>query len=181
MSKKIAKKKFQPFVHDNLDIKNELLQLARKARESKSIENDLASVLIYSNIAEYLAEHLLDTLSHLVYKSSYNSFGGILFVESVSRSGKKTLNQTVEELEKFNFPDKDGIVHCFRKIADSRNRIFHNFAKSDINSIKDLLEKDLPVIQEECEEIINKVNTVYAGLQKILGQQENGNESQDEK
>jgi hypothetical protein len=171
MSVDKKKKKFQPFVHDNLEIKNELLQLARKAKESSSIENDLASVLIYSNIAEYLAENLLDTLNHFIYTNSYNGFGGILFVESVSRSGKKTLNQTVEELSKFNFPDKVGILDCFRKIAESRNRIFHNFAKSDIDSIKELLEKDLPIIQEECEEVINKINTIYAGLQKILAPQ----------
>jgi hypothetical protein len=81
---------------------------------------------------------------------------------------KRTLNQTLDEVEKFSFPDKDNILSCLRKIAESRNRIFHNFAKSDIENIKELINKDLPVIQDECENAIIRVNTIYAGLAKIL-------------
>ena len=56
----------------------------------------------------------------------------------------------------------------FEKIAESRNRIFHNFAKSDIETIKKLIQTDLPVIQDECEDLITRINTIYVGLQKIL-------------
>lgn len=174
-------KRFQPFVHEHLDIKNELLQLARSARNQESerkLEYDLASVLIYSNIAEYLAENLLETLSHFVKESTYKDFGGILFIEGMHVSDRKrTLNQIVEEVNKFSFPDKINILKCFRKIAESRNRIFHKFAKSDIETIKDLINKDLPIIQEECEEIITRINTVYAGLQKVLMPQTPSSES----
>lgn len=169
---KDKKKKFQPFIHENLEIKNELIQLARNARvNERKLENDLASVLIYSNIAEYLAENLLETLNHFIYQNSYKDFAGILFVKSVSRPGKMTLNQTVSEIEKFSFPDKENILACLRKIAEARNKIFHNFAKSDLNSIKELLNTDLPIIQDECEAVIIKINTIYAGLNKILNPQ----------
>lgn len=162
-------KKFKPLVHDNLEIKNELLQLARDAKNGdRKLENDLASVLIYSNIAEYLAENLLENLNHFIRQSTYKDFAGILFIESVSHSGKRTLNQMVEEIKKFNFPDKDGILNCFKKIAEARNKIFHNFAKSDLETIKKLLNDDLPVIQDECEDVIGKINIVYIGLKKIL-------------
>lgn len=170
MTKKTQKKKFQPFTHDNLDIKNELLQLARNAKTGeKKLENELASILIYSNIAEYLAENLLENLNHFIYQVSYTNYAAILYVESVSKSSSKmTLNQLVGEIEKFSFPDKDNILTNLRKIAESRNKIFHNFAKSDLNTIKLLIENDLPIIQEECEEVITRINTVYTGLQKIL-------------
>ncbi len=176
-NKKIQKKKFQPFTHENLEIKNELLQMARNARpstgEDRKLENDLASVLIYSNIAEYLAENLLENLNHFVRESTYKDFAGILYVESVSSdNGNMTLGMTIRQIEKFNFPDKVKILACFRKITESRNRIFHNFAKSDIETIGELVNKDLPIIQDECEEVITRVNTIYVGLGKILKNQE---------
>lgn len=167
---KNKKKKFQPFVHDHLDIKNELLQLARNTKpDERKLENYLASVLIYSNIAEYLAENLLENLNHFIHEASYKNYGAILYIESASKpNSRMTLNQMVGEIEKFNFPDKSNILNNFKKIAESRNKIFHNFAKSDIETIKVLIEHDLPIIQEECEEVIKRVNTVYIGLQKIL-------------
>ncbi len=169
---KKEKKKFQPFTHENLDIKNELLQLARNARvqgQERKLENDLASVLIYSNIAEYLSENLLENLSHFVQQSTYKDFAGILYLENVCVPDKKrTLNQISEEINKFSFPDKENILACLKKIAESRNRIFHNFAKSDIETIKKLIQTDLPIIQDECEDLITRINTIYVGLQKIL-------------
>lgn len=175
--KKVEKKKFQPFTHENLDIKNELLQMARNARpvsgQERKLENDLASVLIYSNIAEYLAENLLENLNHFVRESTYRDFAGILYVESVSSDNSNmTLGMTVRQIGKFNFPDKTKILACFRKITESRNRIFHNFAKSDIETIGELVNKDLPIIQDECEEVITRINTIYIGLEKILKPQE---------
>ena len=170
MTKTQSIKKFQPFFHENLDIKNELLQLARNAKTGeKKLETDLASVLIYSNIAEYLAEHLLSTLNHFIHQVSYTNYAAILYVNSVFKSGRKmTLNQTVEEIEKFQFPDKENILKNLKNIAESRNRLFHNFAKSNLSEIQNLLATDLPIIQNECEEVITRINTVYAGLQKIL-------------
>ncbi len=175
--KKSEKKKFQPFTHENLDIKNELLQMARNARpasgQERKLENDLASVLIYSNIAEYLAENLLENLNHFVRESTYKDFAGILYIESVSSDNSNmTLGMTIRQIEKFNFPDKIKILACFRKITESRNRIFHNFAKSDIGIIGELVNKDLPIIQDECEEVIIRINTIYTGLGKILRPQE---------
>ena len=32
----------------------------------------------------------------------------------------------------------------------------------------DLVSKDLPIIQDECEDLITRINTIYIGLQKIL-------------
>ena len=173
-------KKFSPFIHEHLDVKNELLQMARDARVEggeKTLQHDLASVLIYSNIVEYLAGNLLESLNHLVKESTYKDFAGILYIERVCNQSKDlTLGAAVNELEKFSFPDKSGILACFKKISESRNRLFHNFAKSDIEKIKELVAQDLPTIQNESEEVITKINVVYAGLQKILVTPRSGEE-----
>lgn len=163
-------KNFVPLSHDNLDLKNELLNLARglSGTQDNKLQNDLAAILIYSNMAEYLAENLLKNLTHFVKEGSYNYFGAILFLENMSNRDKMTLNQLVEIINKFSFPDKDGIVECFKKIGESRNKIFHNFAKTDIENLKNLIKNDFPIIKNNCENLIDKINTVYTGLNKIL-------------
>lgn len=172
MAKKKTTDNFQPFTHANIEIKNELLALARKAKslgQQAEVENYLASVLIYSSLAEYLAENLLTNLTHFIRTSSYNSFGGILFVEKItSREGKLNLGTLITELKKFNFPDKENILDCFEKICIARNRLFHDLAKSDTESLTNMFSKDLPDIQNRCEEVISRINTIYGGLGKIF-------------
>jgi uncharacterized protein with HEPN domain len=170
--KKASAKRFQPFIHDNLQIKNELLEMARKARNvtsEKKLEDALASILIYSNIAEYLAEYLFQHLNYFVRESTYKDFAGILYIENVSTNNSNvTLGGYIKEIQKFNFPDKLKILECFQKICKSRNRIFHNFAKCDIETLTNLVAQDLPIIQDECEELIGRINIIFEGLQKIL-------------
>jgi len=49
---------------------------------------------------------------------------------------------------------------------------------------KKLLLDDLPTIQNECESLVTKIDTIYAGLGKVLNQssedtsEENGSEEQ---
>jgi len=90
-------------------------------------------------------------------------------LEKVSeREGHMTLGMMVKELGKFSFPDKKDIISCFNEVSGSRNRIFHDLAKSDIGTITKMLIIDLPIIQEKCEELITRINTIYAGLGKVL-------------
>lgn len=166
--KQKSKTTFRPFVHDNLELKNELVELARNIIDDESLEKRLAAILIYWNIAEYLAENLLDNLNHIIRESSYKSFAWILFLQSASWDNNRTLGQLIIEIKKFNFPDKDWIIDCLQKIVESRNKIFHNFAKSDLETIEALLKNDLPVIWIECENLIVRINTIYVWLQKIL-------------
>lgn len=161
---------FQPFVHENLELKNELVELARSNINDDAIEKRLSAVLIYSNIAEYLAENLLDNLNHFIFQNSYKSFWGILYIETASWNSTRTLGQIIPELKKFSFPDKEWILNCLQKIVESRNKIFHNFWKSDIDTMQDLLTSDLPTIASKTEEFIRKINTVYWWLQKILSE-----------
>lgn len=162
------KKKFIPLSHEDLDLKRNLLQYARDLRPKDGFENGLASAFIYSSFTEYVAENLLDNLRHFVYQGVYSQYAGILFIDERWDQKKKTLGQMIGELEKFDFPDKSAILQCMRNVSEARNRMFHNFAKSDQAGLEDLLSKDLKTIQDQTEELINKIDVIYQGLRKIL-------------
>lgn len=175
MAKKKQNEKFIPFHHEHLDIKQELLQMARNIKTPEqeqtttNIQIDLASVLIYSNMTEYLAENLLESLNYHVKKSTYKEFAGILYLNcTYSEDSNMTLGALIKELNKFSFPDKENILKSFRKISESRNRIFHSLAKSSLDEIGKLIKEDLPTIKEQTEKLIEKIDIIYAGLQKIL-------------
>lgn len=175
MAKKKQNEKFVPFHHEHLDIKQELLQMARNIKTPEqeqtttNIQIDLASVLIYSNMTEYLAENLLESLNYHVKKSTYKEFAGILYINcTYSEDSNMPLGALIKELNKFSFPDKENILKSFKKISESRNRIFHNLAKSSLDEISKLIKEDLPTIKEQTEKLIEKIDIIYAGLQKIL-------------
>lgn len=161
MAKKDQQFKF--FIHENLELKKQLLEIAR----SKRTNEPLASALIYASIAEYLAENLLENLRNLVYRASYEQFAGILFVDERADDSKKTMGHIVRELSKYFFSDKDEVIRLLGRIAECRNNLFHNLAKitpADTHG----LDEALRVIPESVEELIYKIDVIYAGFQKIL-------------
>lgn len=167
MSKK-NNKKFVPFAHDNLELKNQFIEWARILKaNTEQPEAQLASVIIYTNFVEYLAEHILKTLKHIMYQATYNYFAAIIFVNSSSGSDPKFMWEKLKELDKYEFPDKQDILNLFRQIIEKRNNLFHNLAKTDENELVNF-GQDLASIQELSETLFAKINTVYTGLQKIL-------------
>lgn len=165
---KLSSKKFMPFIHDNLELKNALIDLARKLKGDGGFSNQISSAFIYINFVEYLAGNLLDHLCHIVHHGTYNQFAGILFVERSKRKKTLTLGQIVGEIEKFSFPDKTEIIDLFQNITTIRNKIFHEFATLDIEDIRKVIEEDVACLQVKSENLLTKLNIIYLGLQKIL-------------
>lgn len=164
----MQKKKFIPLSHDDLELKRSLLQYARDLKNKPGFENVLAAAFIYSSFTEYVAENLLENLRHFVYQAVYSQYAAILFIDERDDIKKKTLGQIIGELEKFYFPDKQAILRCMRNVSEARNRMFHNFAKSNHAGLEELISKDLWTIQDQSEELINKIDVIYQGLGKIL-------------
>lgn len=164
-------KKFTPFTHDDLELKKELINYARGLAHKSGFENGLASALIYSSFAEYLAEHLLKNLKHFAYQGTYSLYAGVIFIDERDE-GKKpkkaTLGQNIGDLRRFHFPDKDALLNCFNKIAEARNNIIHKFAKEDLQGLQKLILSDIEIIKTETEEVLSKIDIIYAGLGKIL-------------
>ncbi len=162
-------KKINPLNHDDLALKQWMLKFARDLSEKEGFENGLAGAMIYSSFSEYLAENLLENLKYFVYKGTYDQYAGILFIdETKSGRSKRTLGQNVTELERFNFPDKDGILKCLRNITEARNKMLHQFARTDVEGLKKIILQDVSTIRLETEELVHKIDIVYAGLKKIL-------------
>jgi len=177
---KQEKKKFIPLAHEHLELKNGLINYARELRKKGGLENQLALTFIYVSFAEYLANNLLENLRHFIHTGSYNQFAGILFIDERNQDKTKTLGQTIGDLGKFNFPDKQGILRVLSDINQARNKLYHNFISSDPKKMEEILSTDMVSIQDKTEEVLAKINVIYAGLQKILApqptqEQDNGN------
>lgn len=165
----MAKKQFKPFTHDDLELKNELINYARSIKDKKEVETRLASAMIYSNFAEYMAGHLLENLRHLMYQSTYRDFAGILYIDLRNTKDKRPpmMGTTIDLLRQFSFPDKEGVLDLLVDISNSRNNLFHNFARSDTKEFEKL-GTDIDTVNEKTEDLFIKINTIYMGLQKIL-------------
>ncbi len=166
MNKK-KQKDFQLFTHDEIELKNAFITEARELAKSERFGGKLASAMIYVSLAEYLAEHLLENLNYLVYRSSYIDYGAILYIDERSVSEKQTLGQSTRSLAKYSFPDKADIIKILEKVAKSRNHLFHNLAKTSVAEWSKL-EDDINEISKNVEELIEKINVVTEGLRKIL-------------
>lgn len=163
------RKKITPLSHEDLELKQWMLKFARNLADKDGFENGLAGAMIYSSFTEYLAENLLENLKYFIYRGTYDQYAGILFIDE-TRSGKnkKTLGQNITEIEKFNFPDKEGILRCLREIVEARNNMLHQFARTDIEGLKKIILQDVSTIRTETEDLVQKIDTVYTGLRKIL-------------
>lgn len=161
-------RKFIPFSHDNLELKNGLINYARDLRQKTGFENQIASTFIYISFVEYLANNLLQNLRYFTYLGSYNQYAGIIFIDERDSNKVKTLGQIIGEIDKFNFPDKVEVINLFSEVSTARNKIFHNFASVDLEGLEKILTDDLVAVQDKTEELLQKINVIYAGLQKIL-------------
>jgi hypothetical protein len=174
MANKKSAGKFIPFTHDDLELKNQLIGYARLLADKTDAEAHLACAMIYASFAEYVAGHLLDSLRHLVYQTTYNQYAGILFIDErkVKQDGKGLpLGALTKLLQAYVFPDKDEIITLLQGVTKSRNNLFHNFARADADGFG-VFDDDILMIKNNTEEVLQKVNTIYAGLGKILVPQE---------
>lgn len=171
MAKRKARKDFVPLLHQNLDVKNGLINYARELKRKVGFENQLASAFIYVSISEYLGSNLLENLRYFVHKGTHEYYSGIVFLEENNKTNEKlTLGHLIDRLRKFSFPDKEGIISALEDICESRNNIFHDFAKQDLSNIEKILETDVKIIQAEAEKLLHKINIVYGGLETVLFQ-----------
>lgn len=71
-------------------------------------------------------------------------------------------------LEDYEFPDKVAVLKLFRDINSRRNSIYHNSALNSEKEFINLVKEDITEVESKVEELLERINTVYSGLQKIL-------------
>lgn len=168
MSKKSQQEKFVPFQHSNLGFKNVLLNYARESKSNEGFEYQLASAFIYISFTEYLARHFIENLNYIISEQSRTSFAGIIYFNKKNETKPKTLGDYIKMLEDYEFPDKVAVLKLFRDINSRRNSIYHNSALNSEKEFINLVKEDITEVESKVEELLERINTVYSGLQKIL-------------
>lgn len=157
-----------PFEHENANYINSLIAFARDQRKKGTTESALATTVVYANLVEYLAGHLVTNIKHMIHLLSYFSMKGVLFPKSGSNKDRnKPLSQLKDELVKYEFPDSQSFIQLVGLFNGARNRLLHNLmnAKNDTEVKK--LDADIVEIQRLAEEILQQYNVIIQGVQSI--------------
>lgn len=154
---------FLPFIHEDLETKDNLLGLARSLKNKDGIENSLSSTMIYASLTEYLAQHLLQNLRYLAYRATYLRLSAVVFIDQRHKEQVRGLGETIISLSEFEFPDKQDVIKLLKKFNKARNHFFHQFMKIN-NQNAGKFDEDIKIIRECTEDLIDKFNTIYQGL-----------------
>lgn len=155
-----------PFQHENLDFKNSVINNARNQDKTK-VEGIMTSVLIYTNLVDYLAKHLLDNLNQMVSISTFNKFGGIIFYDGSTKKTNISLGELQRELGCFEFPNKSDFIDSINEFKKLRNDVMHNLMRLDPTDTTKKFDSDLKRITEIAEDILAKYNAIVVGLTAI--------------
>lgn len=158
---------FIPFEHKDLKYINTSLNLARQQKKSETLEGMMASNVIYTNLVEYLSRNLLVNLQHMFFLLSYKILNGIFFIKD-KEEGKqipKMLGQLIGTLRNYEFPDSLDFISTLEKFSQIRNSVFHSLLTiSEEEMKKGKIDNQLTEIQETAEVILDKYNSITAGI-----------------
>ncbi len=152
-----------PFFHEELEVKQKFLEIARKFNQSDEIEQQLAATMLYANMAEYLAYHLLESLKQVVFSGSKAFWNGTVYFDDRESSEKLTIGQIANELKKYGFPSKDLIVPLLSAIAKNRNTIMHRMLRVPSDQMSQI-DNAIAELAKDCEQLIDCIDDIYRGL-----------------
>ncbi len=163
-AKNEIKNDFSPVGHDDIEKLNASLEQARKFSTGNNQEK-LATVLILVNHVEYLTKNILKNLKRMIKISAYISYNGTIFWPTKEFKNtrnkdidKFTLGEIKEELNQFNFPDKEDFL-----------RYLNIFNQKRISLVHELLDQSL-VKDLQIEEVLNIFNNIFLRYKIILSE-----------
>lgn len=154
-----------PFLHQDLEIKNGLLQLARdfKAKdEEDDIAHPLAAALLYANLADYLAANLLCGLREMSEEATREYLNGRIVIRP-KRELNQPLEATIRGLKEFEFPSREKVLELLAEIKANRNKLAHEIFKtpsSELETVGDAVAK----VGDKTEELIKVINAIYRDM-----------------
>ncbi len=152
-----------PFFHEEIEVKVKFLNLAREFRTSNEIEKELASAMLYANMAEYLAYHLIESLRQIIFTGSKTFWNGSVYLDSRNLAEKETIGQIAKQLKKFGFPSKEVIIPLLERIAKNRNKIMHNILRTPASELQ-AIDESIRQLADDCEELVSAIDDIYRGL-----------------
>ncbi len=154
---------YVPFAHDHIEFKNGLINFARQQNKSTP-EGAFSAVLIYANVTDYLARHLLENLLKMISVQSFNKFGGVLFLEGDKKRTNLPLGELCKELKLFNFPDKDDFLHLLDEFNKLRIEVMHKLMEIEPGDTARKLDTSINRIGEIAEDLLTKYSAISSGL-----------------
>ncbi len=155
--------KYIPFEHDNIDFKNNIINTARNQDKTK-VEGSFTAVLVYTNVVDYLAKHLLQNLSKMVSIYSFNKFGGTFFYDGSSKSYNLPLGNLIRELNYFDFPNKKDFLERLSDFNKLRIGVIHNLMQLEPNDPTNNLDASVLQIGNIAEDLLKKYTSIVNGL-----------------
>ncbi len=151
-----------PFVHEDLEVKQRFLNIAKEFAQSSDSEKQFAAALLYANLADYLSAHLLASLK-LTTKNAIRTFLNGVIVADFEDSSNKPLGIVIKELDQFIFPSKELIVPLLRKIKTNRDKIMHQLLKIPSTEMADL-DKAFVDLIEDADQLVIYIDDIYRSL-----------------
>jgi hypothetical protein len=152
-----------PFFHEEIEVKKRFLEIARDFANSSDIEKELASALLYANMSEYLAYHLLESLKQTVFSGSKAFWNGNVYLDARDTSEKLTIGQIAQELKRYGFPSKELIIPLLRRITTNRNKIMHNMLRLPASEMGQI-DTAITELVQDSEQLVNSIDDIYRGL-----------------
>ena len=136
---------FEPIDHKNLDFLSRSLKEARTNIKDIDVQKKISAVLWLANHVEYLTKDLIRNLRRLIKISSYKKFNGTFFwpfQPEEENLKKMTLGNLINELGRFNFPDRMAILDLLNRFNDNRIKLIHKLLDEppDENLISSIIE-----------------------------------------
>lgn len=152
------------FSHDELPIKQEFLKTAQKlyADSADNYEKALAAALIYMNIADYLAEYLLNRMNQLANEAVSTYYIHAIAYTPQQKDGLN-IGESMRGLQAYKFLKKAQIMGLLEVINTSRNIIAHEMVKTrgDRLLVIDEAVQDLVQNTEELIAIVDQVGQTF--------------------
>ncbi|HRH31866.1 MAG TPA: hypothetical protein PLK06_00920, partial [bacterium] len=171
-------KTFVPFNHEKAEIKNSLIEIARK-QDRATVEGALAATMIYANLVDYLGGHLLENLRRMISIYTFQKFGGVFHADYSKAETNIPLGKLIKELQSFEFPQKNDFIAQLKGFSKLRNRVMHELMKLDTSDPTQDMDTDITRIAQFAEQILEKYNVLTTGVAAIwnLAQQQPGSDN----
>lgn len=153
---------YKPFEHNNLPIKQNVLQLARNQNKT-TVEGVLTSSLVYINTVDYIASHLLDNLDKITYLVAYNEMNSVVFMNPDSRDKGQPLGRIIIYLKVYEFPGKQDFIEELTSFNRIRIKVVHNLLSLTPDELQKI-DASLADLAGIAERIIQKYDTIVRGI-----------------
>lgn len=153
---------YQPFFNDNYALMKNMLEMAR-TQDLSSVQGQFTATLIYVNAIDSIATHIVNNLSKMVFLITQYETGSILFREFKESKGAN-LGNHIENLEKYEFPNKGDFIEELNSFNALRKKIVHNLLSRPSEELMSNIDRELQELRETAERIFSLSDLLAQGL-----------------